>query len=434
MKYNAKVVDFQKKKFRPPQEALGNNTESTLKTKKRSHKERYALRNQSAITLGTESRVYSCGKVPANKFAIDGGIRPGVSISESGRAGIHGVSSCGSAYTCPVCAIKIAEKKRLQILAALNKHYKDGGTAILVTWTFSHGPREQLQVMMRQFMKALSRMKGRRAFSKAIKSIGYIGQIRSLEVTYGDVNGWHPHCHEIWLLDRKATYSEIKALEATLYEIWSKVAVACGLGKPSRKHGIDMRYTTKTGADAVGKYVSKWCHELTYHHTKKAGRGGRSPWQILGDLHETYKNYNHREYTRNKNLWQEYARAMHGRAQLFWSKGLKAKYGIDDKSDKELATLPDRQHMHTFDDIEWHLVRKYNKFSQVLTAAEKSRPWLLRYLAALVNREKRRLKSFEETKRSIRIHTESVTRELKSSGLSDWQNYTDYIRTREFRR
>lgn len=433
MDYTPNLSDFQKKPFRPPVAALGNNTESTPTNKKRSHKQRYALRNQSAITLGTESRVYSCGKVPANKFAIDGGLRPGVSMSESGRAGIHGVSSCGSAYTCPVCAIKIAEKKRQQIQKALKKHYEQGGTAVLVTWTFSHGPREQLTVMIKQFMKALSRMKGRRGFTKAVSEVGYQGQIRSLEVTYGE-NGWHPHAHEIWLFEGKPTFSELKQLEAALYELWAKVAVQCGLGKPSKKHGIDIRATTKSGADVVAKYISKWGHELTYHHTKKSGRGGRSPWQILGDLHETYKNYNHREYTRNKNLWQEYARAMHGRAQLFWSKGLKAKYGIDDKSDKEFATLPDRQHMHTFDDIEWHLVRKYNKFSQVLAAAEKSRPWLLRYLSALVNREKRRLKSFEETKRSIRIHTVSVTRELKSSGLSDWQNYTDYIRIRELRR
>jgi hypothetical protein len=36
-------------------------------------------------------------------------------------------------------------------------------------------------------------------------------------------------------------------------------------------------------------------------------------------------------------LWLEYSEAIKGKSQLYWSQGLKAQVGIDDKSDEELA-------------------------------------------------------------------------------------------------
>lgn len=37
-------------------------------------------------------------------------------------------------------------------------------------------------------------------FKKFKDGIGYEGLVRGLELTYGS-NGWHPHTHELWVLD-----------------------------------------------------------------------------------------------------------------------------------------------------------------------------------------------------------------------------------------
>src|SRR5205085_2664419 len=51
--------------------------------------------------------------------------------------------------------------------------------------------------LLQLMSKALSRAKGtRRARELAVRA-GIVGAIRSLEVTHGEINGWHPHTHEL---------------------------------------------------------------------------------------------------------------------------------------------------------------------------------------------------------------------------------------------
>uniref|UniRef100_UPI001BB1A95B hypothetical protein n=1 Tax=Paenibacillus sinopodophylli TaxID=1837342 RepID=UPI001BB1A95B len=64
---------------------------------------------------------------------------------------------------------------------------------------------------------------------------------------------------------------------------------------------------------------------------KKGKEGSMTPFDFLrvvveeGDL----------MYTKQ---YQEYVDAMHGKRQLYWSRGLKDRYQIDDKTDEQLAT------------------------------------------------------------------------------------------------
>ena len=71
-------------------------------------------------------------------------------------------------------------------------------------------------------------------------------------------------------------------------------------------------------------------------------------------------------------LFIEYVNAIRGKAQLFWSRGLKSKVGIEEKSDEELAEEKndDADIITKISKPEWFIIRKKEKRAQVLNVAE----------------------------------------------------------------
>lgn len=54
------------------------------------------------------------------------------------RAHYGGLQTCSSVWACPVCAAKIAERRRQELLALINAHRASGGVVYLITIN-SHG-------------------------------------------------------------------------------------------------------------------------------------------------------------------------------------------------------------------------------------------------------------------------------------------------------
>jgi len=235
--------------------------------------------------------------------------------------------------------------------------------------------------MLPLMAKAMSRAKSRKGYKSACESVGYAGQIKALEVTHGNANGWHPHTHEIWFLDRDTIKkSELKVLKQKIYKVWSQCAEKFGLGKPSEKHGIDIQYRDQEGNEAAGAYVSKWGYELTYSQTKLNNdpKKGRSPWAILDDLAQDWSSKDHR-------LWNEYAEAFHGKRQLFWSQGLKNKFGLNEVSDTEASDKEEIVKVCDISTDHWHAIMWLKKRADVLEMAESKTPEeVLDYLDELV--------------------------------------------------
>jgi hypothetical protein len=166
------------------------------------------------------------------------------------------------------------------------------------------------------------------------KSLGYVGSIRAVEVTYGE-NGWHPHAHVLLLFEDAVTSSERADLEEWLYGRWARHCEALDLGTPSRAHGIDLQDVNAT--HGLGEYLTKvvggnWGigNELARSDLKKSG-GGRTPWDLLSDFAEDGDADAGR-------LFQEFMIATKGRHFLVFSRGLKARLAIDEAAtDEELA-------------------------------------------------------------------------------------------------
>jgi len=306
---------------------------------------RYRMLDKAGEVLGHKHRVSSCQKVPSYGVQHSGASR-GISKNADGHAHFHGIGSCGDVWACPVCSQRISEGRRGEVLHAMSEHRAAGGVAVLLTTTFAHTRNDDLAGMVNGFTGALSDMKGGRAFKKIMDGLGCIGKIRALEVTHSEANGWHPHSHEILFLEGAVTPERLQAAEGEIFQQWRKYAVKHGLGEPSREHGVDLKYREsdgENGQEAVGAYVSKWGYELTYAHKKQGRQGGRSPWAILRDIADKYT-------YRDVQLYREYAAAFKGKAQLFWSRGLKDRFEVEAMNDAEMADRQESELVMNFDD------------------------------------------------------------------------------------
>lgn len=288
------------------------------------------------------------------------------------RAYYGGLMVCGSVWHCPVCAHRIAEQRRQELSEVLNAW--TGGLA-LITYTASHRSTTPLRDILNGIGEGFRSFKSGRKFQSVKDDYGWIGSVRSLEVTYG-VNGWHPHVHELVLFTNDLNVAALHGLEVTLKSHWREVLARRGW-TASLEHGIDIREADKDIRD----YVTKWGHEpsidnpqfqkrwtlekeLVYANKKKAAKEGRTPLQLLMDYGEGDDGAGW--------LWQEYAKTFKGRQQLVWSKGLRAFLGMKEpKKDEEVAAeIPDETIIYAeLDREQWRKILHGNLRGDILHAA-----------------------------------------------------------------
>ena len=122
--------------------------------------------------------------------------RSGLEVQGPPHGQLWGLQTCGSVWTCPVCAAKIAERRRVELLDAMEMHKAQGGAVSLLTLTTPHQRGDNLAVLLAQQGKALVGFLKDRAVVAVFAEMGWIGQVRALEVTHGRRsdrnNGWHP--------------------------------------------------------------------------------------------------------------------------------------------------------------------------------------------------------------------------------------------------
>jgi hypothetical protein len=219
--------------------------------------------------------------------------------------------------------------------------------------------------------QAQSRMKGWSAYKAVMAEAGGASSsVKALECTYG-MNGWHPHVHMVVF----AKAEMLDVLER-IRPLWAKAVERVGLGKVNN-HGFDVRagdhaaeYVAKFGkeaSDETKKTVQAWwsmSHELTKGHTKDAQRlGGATPFTLL------------RWYIDNGDkqageLFREYANAFKGRAQLYWSPGLRKRIDLlelqDPKKQRERPRV-----VVSLDFADWHAILRNDARAEVLHVAER---------------------------------------------------------------
>jgi hypothetical protein len=256
--------------------------------------------------------------------------------TQHGTTSFSGLQTCGSVWVCPVCAAKIAERRRAEIVAAMAAHKAAGGVVNMLTLTAPHQRGDDLVELLAKQSKALNAFWNDRQVKAVFEQMAVIGQIRALEVTHGRKspknNGWHPHYHVLLFAGAGADLAFpdacITEWLCTLYTRWAAVCVNADLGRPSFAHGLKLDDGSKASA-----YVSKWGleDEMTKGHTKKALHG-ETPFDFLRAFLEDPDD------KQAAALFIEFANVFKGKRQLHWSRGLKKRYSIGERTDEQLAT------------------------------------------------------------------------------------------------
>ena len=249
-----------------------------------------------------------------------------VRTGPDGRAHFSGLVLCGNVWACPCCANKIALGRTAELQALLDRNAAAGGSAVFQTFTIPHDFTDGLRKMARVVTRTFRRLLQGKQWQALKSQLGIIGQVRALEVTHGGA-GWHPHSHALFLSARRLTAAEAAQLGERNAALWCQAVQSAGLRAPLH----DLQPAELVHGDA-GRYMAKMgaALEMTRGAGKRGRRGGRTPWQILTDFRLTGDDA-------DLQLWRQYERGMRGLKQLTWSHGLRARFGIGDPTDAELA-------------------------------------------------------------------------------------------------
>ena len=284
---------------------------------------------------------------------------------------------CGMPWSCPICTTRISERRRDEIEVAVERHIEQtGGRVFMLTLTFPHGSEDDLKRMLKRFRKALTRFKGSRRMGKLKQLLDVAGVIRALEVTWGRLNGWHPHVHEIWLVGPGFEDVDLEWLQEELLLLWRRACKNSGFEEPDTYHGVAISL-----GEGVSGYIAKWGMgaELTKAHCKNGRDGRYTPWDLLRWHQDTGDE-------QPAELFREYARAFYGARQLVWSRGLKRRYRIGEQTDQELAERQEEEAVIVvrIPRADWLRVCRYRGRGVVLVLAEQGgAPAVLGYLERL---------------------------------------------------
>ncbi len=245
-----------------------------------------------------------------------------------------GLQVCGSVWVCPVCSAKISERRRLELVEAMASQKAAGGTVSLLTLTTPHQRSDDLATLLERQGKALEGFLRDRTVKKVLGEMGYLGQVKALEVTHGrnspHNNGWHPHFHFLMFHQKVGDRAQRHDWTVRLYNRWSVYCVKVGLGMPLYIYGIKLDDGTQA-ANYVAKGMWGLDHEMTKGHTKRGKEGSETPFDFLRAYMADHQD------TQAAALFVEFRNCFKGKQQLSWSRGLKARFLITDKSDDQLA-------------------------------------------------------------------------------------------------
>lgn len=317
-------------------------------------KRRHRLRRAAGKLLPDE-RVACCGQRPTGQSVT-------LHKADTGHH-FGGLETCGSVWACPVCASRVSEGRMVEVSKVLSDHREAGGTAYMATLTIPHGGWQTCKELKEVVTNVWRTIKQGAPWYRAKERFGYLGDARALEVTHGK-NGWHPHIHVLIFFHKGVAPHEAEAFSRWLFERWARGVERKGYGFCSTS-----AFTFEQASDDSGaaEYVAKWgaAMELTKANIKN-GKGGRHPFQILGD----WKPGNRRE----AGLFREYAYAFKGARQLTWGGDIRHAYTNDEElSDNELSETPSlpETHVATMDKPIWDLVARKHLTAPVLIAADK---------------------------------------------------------------
>lgn len=331
--------------------------------------ERFALKWEAMRLLPETHRTRKCMRwaVPRQHIQV-------WRTEQQRRAFYHGLQACSMAWSCPLCAAKIGERRREEAAKGIEQAHALGLQVWLLTLTIRHGAGDDLGEITDKMHSAWRKLWQGKAGRAQHAAMGIVGTIRALEVTHGLANGFHPHFHALVFFDPNRSDP---AAWARLPGLWLKRCEAVGLPAPDLMHGCRI-----DGGDHAGRYVAKgvWGleSEVTMGALKSGRDGSRTPFDLLRDYRDGDKQAGA--------IWVAYREAMEGRRQLYWSNGLRQLLDLVELTDEEIAHQKDDQGaalLATITGPQWKAIYRKRMESTVLDLAESNPEALLAFLDVL---------------------------------------------------
>jgi hypothetical protein len=291
---------------------------------------RWNLRREGVWRISQQPRLWKCARYLHNE---DG---TGLRLKE-GAAYYDGLVTCGSIWSCPVCAARIRQRRAGEIERAMLAHLGAGGGGEFATLTLSHTRDELLTDTLGVVQQAWKKVQQNGTVRRLFELYGVIGRIRATEITRGAWNGWHPHLHVLIFAARDLTAEERALLLAALEKAWTAALRKLGRTREqSAEHGVTLRPVTSS---EVGNYLSKIQDhygrdssiglEMARSDAKKGRKKSRTPFEVLESAADGVAS--------DVALWHEYEAATKGRRAIEWSRGLKARFAVAEVEDEDLA-------------------------------------------------------------------------------------------------
>lgn len=302
-----------------------------------------------ARRLAEQAGVNSVSKCSLSSLAARGtGAEPliAVTLDEAGKVGFSGLMHCGSPWSCPVCAPRIAAAQTSAIREEIAARIAAGWRVVMALGTVPHERGEPLAEVMVRLKGAL-----KLTLAEIRRCWPGFAYIRAIEVTHSDASGWHPHVHLLLLLppldptDPETPTDPVerewveKDRFAHFLRDWSRwwlaKTEALGIECDERANGAEEAASAAAAAAYVVKgesaKVNSAAAEIGLGQTTKMARGrlSRTPFQILEDIFI-------RQNWRDRALFCEYLSATAGERRLACSRGIK----LVEQPEGEEAPLP----------------------------------------------------------------------------------------------
>lgn len=314
---------------------------------------------------------------------------------EFGNVNVGGVATCGSVWACPVCRSKIINERQSDLTRLYNGAVNKGWKMHLLTFTFSHKKSDNLAQLygsssLRKGMSgAFTKFRQSRKWSKDLKNeIEYIGDVRTVEITWGFRNGFHPHIH-LLLISKKNI--NIQEWENKLLTQWKKNCISSGIGEPN-EHGLKI---DKVNSVEMVEYLVKWgvASELQSDAAKQGKQGNFTIAKLESMLIDkaARKAYG-MELKQVAGILRAYYRAMQGQKMLVYggsNTGWRDELGIEAKTDQELTSeeyqAKDESHVCMMDAGLYREARRKQVFSDAIEEIESIDPYQKDYSVKVVN-------------------------------------------------
>ncbi|MFI8773872.1 protein rep [Gordonia sp. NPDC062954] len=341
------------------------------------------------------SRVQQCGIVAVGPVHLEVGVPP-EGGSRVGR--FRGLKTCGSVWACPVCAPKIGRARADQIREGLLAHRGRGGYALFMTLTMHHRAGVDLQELWDDLMISWRSLKQRSTW-KYLRQRG-VRDLRSIEATWSEQHGWHPHLHALVFVPDASTQMEVLRLWSSLVQDWIR-AVDARNPQSNRRFsrtgariepaprgvkyaGVKAQHLKTVNLDDpadLGQYVTKLAWDVpaeialgAVKYAMSVGdRESRTPFEILAAVATADRtDRDDAQVQRDRLLWYQWERASHGRRQITWCHGLQKDLGLTDVgSDEELASVPEESEQVVFRSVAGFTKHEWSRVPVPLRAALK---------------------------------------------------------------